>query len=645
MIGFLIIGESFQFYLSNFESGFYHTTMYLQDYTTQSEMINDILNSSEHHNVEVFAIESHIESTLLNKITIYCTSGVEKYINTNLEIFQKKYHSIFTGTTQVDFRQFNKIPNIENVNNYYLIGNAPNVEDFKVELINKYAGNHPKAGNVNKESSRNIILIWSLIIIVILLLSFYDVIYQKKENYIRITLGERIGKIILKNIILDSIIYTSIFTVTFILLSRYSNIFFKFRISLCMFCIMLITNALLYISLYFGNIKEIFSNVKASIKLLTVNYGLKLITVIITVVIISSNIALIFECINFYKQRTFFEKYANYYYINLDYKTRLNSDGSIDDRMVEAATVREKFYKKFFNEFDATMLANISYSEENNDIILANRNALNYLQSNITEIKNQDLKKDIYFLLPKKLDGKSELIDDLNNKVELYEGNSFQYNFEVIYYQNNIEIMNIDEFFVNGSKLVKNPIIIINNIIPNKVDTQIYESNSKSDYEHDIMYKIDKVKFDEFISAHSLEDQICSKTNVLEKYEYRWKIVKRILYMNIVLSILILFLEFIVIKSIIRLEYDVYAIELSIKKVLGYSMLEKNRKIFLLTIFTTLTSIIIAFTTGVIMNIVEARYFVIGGSLILFLEVFIIFFYINKLESSNIQKILKGGSL
>lgn len=645
-IGMLIIGESHIFYLNNFYTGFYKTTLYLQDGTINKEMVRDILNSAAHNKVEVFAFITSPRSSFLTEINIYGTSGVEQHINENLNIFEQKYTSLFLGARNFKFYNLENIPGIENIHDFYLIGSKEQVRQFKRELINKYAGNFPKQGYTSKELNNNIGFIWLLIAITILLLSCYDVILQKKENLIKISMGEKISRIIWTNILLDSVVLVLIFIVVFYALSKVTYVYFGLNISLLLFVTLIFLNALLYLNLYSYNLKEVFSNIKVSEKLLTINYGLKTVTVIITIFIISSNVALIFESYSLYKQRPFFEQYADYYYTRLTFKPIINSDGSINSRLDETARVQEAFYRKFFTKFDATLISRI-FNTLDAKTVLANKNAFDYLSSKIKELRNLSLNKDIYFLLPKKMLGNSEMINSLNDTVKFYAGDSFNYDYDIIYYDDNVNIVRIDEFNINGSELVKNPVIIYNNISANTIKSQIDDDSVKfvhSDYAHDVMYKITD-EFNQFIVEHGLTNEFNGKMNVFEEYQNHWRIAKKVLYMNLIFSILVLFLEFIIISSIIKLEYEVNAIELSIKKVMGYSMLEKNNKIILITAITTILSILLAIIIAIILKLDKVYYLATGGIVVSILELSVIVFYLNKIENTQIQKILKGGNL
>lgn len=179
------------------------------------------------------------------------------------------------------------------------------------------------------------------------------------------------------------------------------------------------------------------------------------------------------------------------------------------------------------------------------------------------------------------------------------------------------------------------------------VDTLQRQLNDsqKINYLHDIMYKISDDEFNKFVDEHNLTDQIVSKTNVFENFENKWVVAKRVLYINFIFSILVLSLEFIIISSIIKLEYEVNAMELAIKKVMGHSLFEKHGKLILMTIITTILSILTSVIIAMIIEFNKFYFLILGGIVILLLELFLITFYIRRTENEKIQKVLKGGNI
>ncbi len=650
-VGLLVIGESHTFRLNNFYTPFHHTTLYLQLNTTQQEMVGDILRAAERNHIEVFAFRQSLHGSFQSDYDIYGTSGVERDLNHSLNIVEGEYASLFLGNIQFAFHPFEDIPEIGKFYDYYLIGDYDQALQFKRELINKYAGNLPQAGYESHDLRDMIILLWLLMIGIVLFLTIYDVIYQKKENLIRVSMGERIAHIFWRNVLIDSVVLSIWFAVILYILSKYTYVFFRFDLSLAFFGILLSCNALLYLNLYRYKLKEVFSNARSSKKLLTLNYGLKLVTAVLTIFIIFGNITLIFQSYELYKQKSFFKDHADYYYTRLEHRLVPRSSGFISNKIDDDVKMQASFYRKYFDSFHAILLANAGGSLNGRGIV-ANRNAFEYVSNQIKELKEAKLTKSIYFLVPEEMSEDDRIIDQLKLNVKFFEGEHFQYDYDVIYYEDNVEIISIDENFTYGSELIPNPLIIYNNMTAEELDRSAEvlerwgdEGFGKRIYLNDIMYRISDDEFNRFVKEHDLEGERVVKTNVLDKYENSWRLARRILVINFVFSMLVLFLEMIIIGSIIKLEYEVHAIELSIKKVFGYGKLEKHKRIVWLTLLTTLLATLSSVIVAVFAKLDGAFVLAVGGVMILALELAVILYYIHQIEKARIQKILKGGNI
>jgi putative ABC transport system permease protein len=635
-IGMLIIGESHIFRLNDFYTGFNNTTLYKQSHTTDEEMISDILHSARKNEVEVFTFKRTLRNTFLTEYEIYGTSNVETYINKELNIREEKYKSLFLGDVHFTFHRIEDVRQMDNIHDFYVIGE--NVKSFKIDLIEKYAGNHPREGYESNDVRNTIISIWLLIIIIVLLLSFYDVMVQKKESLIRVSMGETIHKIFWKNVLLDSVVFTSMFGTILYVLSMYTHVFFQFDISARFFASLLIVNGLLYLSLYFYNMKEVFSNSKGSKKLLMLNYGLKVVTTVLTIFIISSNIAMIIESYKLYKQKDFFEEHKDYYYIRLNYKITEERMRTSFDTLGESTKIQTAFYKGFMDKFNAISLVRIDSIENG---VIVNKNAYPYLSSKIPEMNNVNLTKSFYFMLPEKMKDNHTIIGQLKGTLLSLEGEN---DYEIIYYKEDVETISIDENYVYGSKIVNNPVIIYNNLSSDMVEGQS-SNNKKQAYLSEIMYKVGSDEFNQFVEKNELTDEIVTKTNVLENYNNKWMLASSVLYMNAIFSFLVILLEVIIISSIIKLEYEVNAIELAIKKVLGYSVVENHQKLIFITLIMSLISIVSAVIIAYILKLDEVPHLIAGGLIILVVELFLTSFYIRKMEKAKIQQILKGGNV
>lgn len=245
---FSLLGESFQEYLSNFQYELYNTSMYLQQDQSQEQMIHDIENSAYRNGVDVFTIDYTVEAGK-SKFIIYGTEGSIPYIEKNFGIQQKIYNSIFLGTSEIEFKSFEEITDISTVISYNIIGDEHEAVSFKRELINKYAGNFPKKPNNSIGYEIKILICWAILFLIILFLTYYDIMQQKKENFLRVAFGESILRVIIINIVKDVSLLIGAFYIAYFMLYKITYIDFNLKLTLICLVITITMNSIMYISL------------------------------------------------------------------------------------------------------------------------------------------------------------------------------------------------------------------------------------------------------------------------------------------------------------------------------------------------------------------------------------------------------------
>ncbi|WP_413405573.1 DUF1430 domain-containing protein [Paenibacillus amylolyticus] len=629
--------------MENFYTGYYSTTFFLPENTTQDKMITEIKEAAKKNGIEVFVYERQSASPLNSSYHIYGTENVEKKINENLNIYTQEYSSLFLGKVSFDFHDLNELKDISNVYDYYIMGDKDQADQFKIELIDKYAGNFPQEGFIYHNSEFMVLISWIVAIGIIIVLSFYDVLLQKKENVVRVTMGESIHRIYVKNISLDILAYVLSFLIAIVILNNFTFIFYKFTLALLLFGLLIVINSIIFLNLYSYRINETLKNSKQSRKILSLNYVLKSITAVLTILLISSNIAVIFESYEMYKQKPFFEKHENYFYTRIENKLEVTKDGNITGNTDEDSVIQEKFYRTFFKKADATLLTDIS-GIVGKQAIYANKNTLAYLKEHIHSLTTDISSKQFYFIVPESYkSSETDLLPNLTHAIEFYEGNNLETDkYDVIYYKENVKLISIDDLKPFGSEFLLNPIILYNNISSDQLVGEISPRIPKLDFFNDIMYRISDNEFNDFITKNGYSTQTVNKVNVLEKFNEYWSVAKRLMYMNIIFTLLILALELIMIISIVKLEYQVNAIELSLKKVFGYTLFQKNKKIYLMTIITNSLTLLLAILVSFLASIGNPVHIAVGGCLIFLTEILVISYYVAKIERLNIQRVLKG---
>lgn len=624
---FGIIGELYVWHMENFESAYTYVTMYSQKNVLQEEMVEDIYNTAAKTNVEVFTVSREVENIFSSKTTIYGTKGVESYLHHNSNIDEGEFQSIFLGNVSVEFKDLDEIEDISQMEVYQVIGEADNITEFKVDLVNKYAGKFPQLGYVDHENLFIIVAIWGISLVLILLMTLYEVALMKKEVMVRAICGESIINFIIKNIIVDGLVYLSIFMAIALSMRRITTITYYFPISLFAIIIFLILNSLLYTFLYFTDYKKDMCSKESSKKVLNLSYVYKVLSIILVISSMFGCIELIYQGITYYRQKSFFEERKDYSYLSL---TTTQDDDS----------VYTDIYRQLSQKGNVISLIKLDtmVNNETNGVgyVLGNSGAIDYLKSNIYEMKNLSFEEKIYFVIPEKYKDNQDVYTELEDIwTSYYIGD---YDYEFIFYKGIVNIMSINNFGKVSTGFLENPVIIFNNISDYDRYWNMLQIFTSS------LFKISNEELEKIISDYGLENEVYYRTNIYEHYLYKWQTVERNMVIGIVLFVVLLTLESTIISVIISYEYRVSAMELSLMKVLGYKVFERYRKLWITTFISASLSLMITTIVFCLMGH-SLKYIMIGGISLIFIELVIMSYYIHRADQVNIQKVLKGGTL
>lgn len=624
-ITLIFIGEIYVWNLDSFETEYKYVTFYLQENTTKSEMLNDIVVAAEKENVSIFVVDKKFTSLYTETINIYTTNKeAQNFLALNSMVREGRYESIFLGQVNVEYFEWFDIPDIEKIEYYYVIGKDENIINFKKLLVDKYAGRFPKNSNQIMNTQFSVGVVWFCVIAFLLLLTFYEVAKLKKIIILKIAIGERISIFIIKKLILDIIIYSTVFLSLFYMLSLYTNTFYLKNMTILYFGLFLFLNSLSYLFLFFTDYKKDMQTLKTAKSVLKISYLYKIITSVVLIITMTGCIELIFEGINYYKQKDFFEMKQNYYYITV-------GGSNIED----AKEMLNKYYTQGRKTEKKIGLIDLGKWLTNVEYILADQGAVDYLYTRIPEIQNKILENKIYYLVPEQYQNKDIYNDMKSICYTYYEA---EYDYEIIEYKKTSWVMAISNSGKIKSTLKKNPVIILNNMdfveIPNS--SMLYIGNAT-------MYSFSDKEFENIASSNFFGDMYY-KTNVYENYKYFWNMMKRNMLMGIVFLMILLILEGLILRTVLKYEYQINAKELLLNKMNGNSFFYRQKKIILLLLGGWL-SLIISITISIILGFSATLYILISGILVLLMEHLLVILYSHKLDKANISKIFKGGML
>lgn len=633
-IGFIFTGELSMYYLDNFQEGYYGASFYFENAEmSNDEIIHDFTNCANKNQVDFFTIDFTIDSDYKKTIKVYGTKGALCYLASH-EIKEKRYNSLFSGYADVFLTDISKCETIKQQEFFYFTGNDIGaIHNFKEELVDQYGGEFPQLYGSVKNTIVSVGTVWGIIFSVILLLAVYDITLQRKEFTLLIILGYNLKTVFLKNILKDVVTFLGEFLLIPFLLCRWSNTFFFFRVLVIFFILFLVLNICVNLLIFRVNIKQNFSNVKENKGILKINYIIKTATLLLVSFVLSINIGVISDGINFYRQKGFFDKHSEYERYQLNYK--MNSPLAEMD-----GDVAQKFYKAFV-EYS---LLYADFSEQlsiNYPTILINRNSKEEMvreEKKWKEVFRGCTEKKVYIAMPEGVKGNASITsasEQICESILGYKGKN-----EISFYNKAMQLISFNSSVHRfKSKILRNPIIIFDNRDPelNKetASRQMY-------YAYDILYDIPGKEVEKFVEEYQMENEIVKITNLENAYKYNRKIVKRYIKMLLILSCIIIFLEFIMVFMIIKLEYTYHALQITLMKILGYNQLSRILRLVLITVLCSAITLILLLVyhyykmfDAVVVSAVSIIVFTI-------LELLIIIWRAKKIERMKVVSILKG---
>ena len=632
VLGFILQTELFQSQLWRFDMANYLIMRYEVENENLKDFLNVIDKESKNNNVSVFATNIYLKTRHKAVIDIYGNEdAIKKELFQVMGIREQKYTSFISGETDVRFKDFEELVNLDNYSKKSLsfIGNEEDIIKVYEAVSDKYNVTYPDYFEATEEDM--ICIVWGMIALLLIVLNCIDTLRRKKEVVIRIFLGEGVSRIIVKTIIGDIIMYATIYALAKIFTFKFFSGEYAGDLALLIFVIGALLSLLPYVSFAFYSTKKLFSNVNDSKGSLYALYALKIIVTALTIFTISTNISRGYW--NIKEDDAIIKQYKDCNYITL-------GNTGVDDGYGE-----ELFWNKVYSEQYDTIkpIMCINILQDDKDYILVNNYAKGMLQDlNFVAQERQDNADFIIFINENEsleyyketaVDALSEFLD---SDVKNLSVSVVQYNTkEKLTYFSTGEYQNIST--------TVNPVIIFQNN-----DDMRYKGFNIENYAgNSIIFDISAAEFDnvkqpyeEYIDKYNLVI-----TNVYESYNFQKNFLVRLLRFLTSFCVIISILYVAVVIAISSMEYRNNAMEISIKKILGYSVFERNRRsIIIISVIDIVVYFLICFITAIV-NVRFLTVCFLTGIVVIFAEKLILLVNILKIERVNVYKVLKGGCL
>lgn len=623
LIAFFLGGEVYNEHLFSFQNQYPETSVYLQPGQKQSDLCSDIINSAKNNSVYVFVNNTELGNDNISKIHIYCTDGTQKILSEQDDVKDGLFTSFLLDPINVEFSSMDKLPSNPNGIFMNVIGDWDDVRNFKIELVDKYAGKMPTKGTKNTNSF-TIYAIWTIIFFIIILFTLFENYCFEKEKTIRIVNGNNVVSIIAKKFIVDVSILTGLFIIAYIISSFFCYSLYQWKKILIIFFISIIVDASCYLLLLRFDIKKGFSNAIVTKNIITFLCIAKTIVCVCVIIAFSLITNSLYESFSFLQQDTFFEtnKDLNYIYIIGDQID--TSESGINEFFNNYNDICDKFYQEYNDRAVITdYLLNISdyrIMNMNSTALEKNKGNIKFKDgnNNIDEIVNQKKKA---VLIPQHLPNsiKNDVLRLINDDTEV----TF-----IEYTKFHTVCIGSDHDFI--SSFEKKPIVLLN-----------YSYSTPTT----ILYQLSDEEINHFFYqfSDSQENWRYIKDSAYNIYEvYRTKAMKMsVIYISLMIALVII--VGLIIISITRMFFATHKIELALKYCMGYHFI--NFLFYPIIInaivacISLIISIILSFTLAINRNQSNLLY---GTILIVLTDILSLLALYYSFIKKNIIQIIKG---
>ena len=638
LLGFIFTAELYQNYFRNFYGQFYYFE--LEEKENRKAIAELLEKTADEKDIGIFAVTNHTDTALETEMNVYANKKARKLLKSKYNIQQGQFSSFFSGKTKVKIHLFNEIESNDTIETFYCTGTMNQISSVKTVINQSHATSYIHKG-YSDGNNWMIWAVWGLIYCILLVLGLMVIQFEKKENFIKISMGESIKKVIIKNIIADTVMYTAIMFIIRTVLKNVISLNYHSEEIMLIFFAFVIIQIMMNIVGFRYDYKEIIYGANISIKTLGNCYALKVVSMIAAIVSIAICIGLVMYQYSYFRMYDEIEKYRDYSFLSY----RVDTSDQIEDEELEQVLARKEasiFYDMYGKNKISLAVTNV-VGKRNDNYYLVSENTLGI--KDLINHKEEDDFHGAYILIPEKASNKEEIAEDAAEATKWdYEGFQKEFEYRIITYDQ-FELLYFDteasdlEF---GFDKAENPVMILYHFdfnVFDKKNAEVYLSG----IQNDIMYRLDGMKASDIEQKYGLKD--VKITSVPRRCkQYRASII-RVLLLNLIICIFMMFLEVIIIMTIIKLEYMVNAKELAIKKILGYSMIKKNGFLFFTNFLSAAVAVISVLIYSSMYDIVSISLIALSTIVLVISEMVLIIFYIIKTEKAQTTKILKGGTL
>lgn len=634
IISFLILGELYVYNLDSFSNDYINCTFAVNQVEDLSVAKKDFVDIAKKYNLGIFTLENKLPKEKRKEYHIYGNEiGLKKLQKT----FNKKgaYNSLVAGEAEVIFHDWKELENVDSLKVLFFTNDVEDlaqIREFKKELIDQYGGGFPKYYGKSNTLRNTTILMLSIVYLVLILITTFELQISKKENYIKLIQGVDIVKSNLKLFLKDQLILGMITAILYFFIKRFYYLeYIRYYLAVA-YSLQLLLVLLLYLRTA-NKIERTGIRAENNNTVVKISYGVRVLVLLILIQLMYSNGLIIKNGLDYAKQKSFFENHKEYSYYQLNYRLN-NSLGKDIDNTDDTALLHKYLNDKYYER--SMLMFNFSRNLGGMESILVNKKAL---EEQEIQLPLHDLKEGTDLAVFYQSDLSDYTKEEIERVLELYYPSNSKIDY--VQYKDNIEIIAInDTNSLLRSVLLESPLVILET---RNMGISISNADARLYYAYSTPYDLSGQEYEELIEKFQLENQITKRTNIYEVFTFELNNIRRNTTMLLFMNLLFLGLNFLILAFIIRMQYFLRRKEFVLKTILGYSIFEKN-KIFLSTqALTVLISLLISCIIYIHLSVFSLKVFMLLAILLIALEIIYTMIQVKSNEEILLAHIIKGG--
>lgn len=615
--------------------------------------------AAHRHNVILFTSYDHWLSEISMETTIYCADD-------NRDILWNKYLGLKPGIIRnpvgrvydVSSGNFDDLKSDSDAllcaGNWFMIGKKADCSAFVLEVKNNLhynAVSYVNDGDYAWLEHHFSHFMLGFALILLLLYCYLDSSFEKKEIAIRVLNGDSAWLHYIRISLTDTFFFSLIFSACIIAQRFYTQMPRYYQNVYLLFFPFLLGIWIVNLHLLKIKPKEIIYGHQLSGHVLSLTSGLGKFAAVISCVIILVCTVMVPSLGRYHIVSQFFSDKSDFVYLEYSYDMKVNNRMLMDKAyMTEIRNMLRQLQKKIDTEMDSVCIQDESqFMEQTNwiwDPVYCNHNAVSYLESVYPEAAAIDLTKyDLAYLMPENLPvtEQQKMRQFFSSIVDSCEGYyPVESRIQYCTYHPGESLLCFTQKTNSKFRFVDLPVICIVS------DTYQHPEKQSHSVNHDYLLTgtifrcTDVAKMELLMQDYPVEPIM---TNIYEKFRIDYQVQKTVLLMSLLIAFLAFVFYISVMYTILKLDYQVHATELAIRKTLGESVLQKNRKHFTSAAGVLIVNLLLAVTASIWKQLLPLQAAIAVPVILFLLNILLIAALIRKIEKKKITKILKGGAL